>query len=123
MKENIYLLNKIDTIMSSIKSVHNMSPSAVFFINSHEKALNSKIEEIKKKLRAYLAKKLLSRHDEQVGELFVKKDLVCWIGHIGLEKECKFWSREMIDGINHLTEVSIDEVLRNYIGYRELDHE
>ena len=85
VKENIYLLNKVDTCMTSVKSVHNMSPSGVFFINGHEKMLNSKIEEIMKKLRAYLAKKILSQHNEQKGELFVKKDLIAWIGHIGLE--------------------------------------
>jgi hypothetical protein len=94
-------------IMASVKNVHNMSPSAVFFINSHEKQLNSKMEEIKKKLRAYLSKKILSRYDEQKGELFVKKELICWIGHINLDHEYRFWSREKIDGIDHLSELSL----------------
>ena len=93
--------------MATIKSVHNMSPSSVFFVNNHEKKLNSAIEEIKKKLRAYLAKKILSRHDEQRGELFVKKDFVAWIGHINLEHGYKFWRREQIDGIDHLNEISL----------------
>jgi hypothetical protein len=41
VKENIYLLSNVDTIMATVKSVHNMSPSALFFINEHEKKLNS----------------------------------------------------------------------------------
>jgi hypothetical protein len=36
VKEHIYLLNDVETIMASVKSVHNMSPSALFFINDHE---------------------------------------------------------------------------------------
>jgi hypothetical protein len=56
--------------------------------------LNSKVEEIMKKLRQYLAKKILSRHNEQKGELYVKKDLVCWIGHINLDQDIRFWNRE-----------------------------
>jgi hypothetical protein len=41
VKENIYLLNDVNTIMASVKSVHNMSPSALFFINDIETKLNS----------------------------------------------------------------------------------
>ena len=63
VKENIYMLGNVDLIMTTVKSVHNMSPSGLFFINGHEKRLNSKTEEIMKKLRAYLAKKVLAKHD------------------------------------------------------------
>jgi hypothetical protein len=82
--------------------------------------LNSKIEEIKKKLRAYLAKKILSRDDEQRGELYVKKEVICWIGHINLDHEYRFWTREQIDGIDHLQEIQLREVITSHIGYREL---
>jgi hypothetical protein len=101
VKENIYLLNNVDLVMTTVKSVHNMSPSGLFFINGHEKLLNSKFDEIMKKLRAYLARKILSKNDEQRGELFVKKDLIAWIGHIGLEQGFKFWSKEEKDGFDH----------------------
>lgn len=120
VRENIYLLNNVLTVMASVKSVHNMSPSAVFFINDHEKKLNSKIETIFKKLRQYLAKKILNRHSEQKGELYVKMDFICWIGHINLDHEYRFWSREQIEGIYHFHEISMSQVLISYMGMRDL---
>jgi hypothetical protein len=50
----------------------------------------------------------------------VNKDFLCWIGHINLEHDQRFWVRESIDGIDHLTEISMDQVLTSYIGYQDL---
>lgn len=52
--EKICLFKNIDLEMTTIKSVHHISPSALYYFNNHEKELNAQIQAVFKKIRAYL---------------------------------------------------------------------
>ena len=49
--------------------------------------------------------------------------MIAWIGHIGLEQGFKFWSKEEKDGFDHFSEITLNQVLTSYIGYRDLPYE
>ena len=116
-KESIYMLRDVNLMMTTVKSVHHLSPSAMYFFNNHEKELNAQIQGVFKKIRSYLLKRMLNKQDEQRADLIINKEFVAWMGHINLVPAYRFWKVEIIDKVQQFVEISLDEVLKSHVEF------